>query len=342
MDRVKIDISTSTILRVVLVLLSLWFLYVVRDIAVIFFVVLVIVAALSPIVEKMSKYVPRALALVILLLVFLGVIVGIGYMIVPLVILEIGQLASNWPVFMAKLMPFLNNLGAQDLGNSLGNYQDLLMKFSNELGNLSTGIYTTTVGFVSTIVAIFTILILSFYMLLEENELKDYMDQNIPIAQKDRIFPVIRKIGLKMGDWFRGQLSLMIIIGILDGIALLILGVPYALVIAIWGGLTEGIPYIGPFLGMLVAGIVAYTVSPLTALFVIIVFIIIQQLENQFLVPKIMGKAVGLSPVIIILALLVGAKLMGVLGMIIAVPVSAVIWVLIQEWSTLKKAFEKE
>ncbi|HLB95414.1 MAG TPA: AI-2E family transporter, partial [Patescibacteria group bacterium] len=97
---------------------------------------------------------------------------------------------------------------------------------------------------------------------------------------------------------------------------------------------------IGPWLGLLPAFLIALSISPLKALLILIAYLIIQQLEAQFLVPKIMGKAVGLSPVIIILAVLAGAKLMGVLGVVIAVPVAAAISVLLQEWPNLKRLKE--
>ena len=155
--------------------------------------------------------------------------------------------------------------------------------------------------------------------------------------QQDKIFEVMNKIGFKMGGWLRSQFILMIIVGVADGIILMILGVPYALTLAVWGGLTEVIPYIGPWLGLIPAFIVAFTISPLKGLLIFIAYIIIQQLESQFLVPKIMGKAVGLSPVIIILAILIGAKLMGILGVLIAVPAAAAISVIIQEWPEIKK-----
>jgi predicted PurR-regulated permease PerM len=109
------------------------------------------------------------------------------------------------------------------------------------------------------------------------------------------------------------------------------------MVLGLWGGLTEVIPILGPWLGLIPAALVALTVSPLTAVLVIAAYILIQQAEAQFLVPKVMGKAVGLSPVIIIITLLIGAKLFGVVGAVVAVPVAAVISVIVQEWPEIQK-----
>lgn len=336
-NKVKFEISVATILKIIGAVLIVWFLYSIREVVVLFFIVLVIVAATGPLLDRMAKYIPRVLALIILSLVFLGVLTAIGFLIIPPIIHQISQIAINLPSIINRFGPFYDSLR-----NSVTNYQEGLFNISSQLAKLTSGIYSTTIGFVSGLVGIFTILVLSFYMLLEENSIKHFLQQIVPIEHKEKIFDIFRKIGNKMGRWLRGQILLMVVIGVLDGIVLAILGVPYALTLAVWGGLTEIIPYVGPWLGLLPAVVIAYTISPLTALMVLIAFIAIQQIEGHFLVPKIMGKAVGLSPVIVILAILAGAKLMGILGVMIAVPVAAAISVLVQEWPELKKIRDSE
>jgi len=334
-NRTKIEIPTVTIIKVVLVILLLWFLYAVRDVVVLFFIVLVIVAALGPLVDRMSRHIPRVLAMIILSLTFLTILAAIGYLIIPPVVSQLQQLAVNLPYIMDKLGPLY-----QTLKDSVSHYQEQLLNLSSQVITVTSGIFSTTLGFVEGLIAVITIVILSFYMLLEAKTIKGFLYSLMPAERKEQIVDVLKKIANKMGSWMRGQVTLMLVIGILDGIALMILGVPYALTLAVWGALTEVIPYVGPWLGLLPAFLIALTISPLKALFVLIAYILIQQLESQFLAPKIMGKAVGLSPVIIILALLCGAKLMGILGVIIAVPIAAALAVLIQEWPDLKKIRE--
>lgn len=332
MEKTKFEITTATILKIVLAVLLVWFLYVVRDVAVLFFIVLVIFAALNPLVDRMSNYIPRVLSLILLFLVFILILVAVGFLLAPLVISQIHQLAINLPILVERFGPLY-----QKLQPTITNYQENLFKYSSQVGQITSGVFSTTVGFLSGLVAVFTVLVLSFYMLLEKDAIKKLLNDFVPLEHKERIFEVLRKIAEKMGKWLRGQALLMLIIGVADFIALSILGVPYAAILAILGGLFEVIPCIGPFLGLLPAFIIAFTISPVKALFVLIAYILIQQLEAQFLAPKIMGKAVGLSPVIIILALLCGAELMGVLGVIVAVPAAAAIAVIIQEWSEIRK-----
>lgn len=334
-SKVKFDISMKAILKVALVVIGIWFIYTIRDILVLLFFVLIIVAAFAPLVNKMSKVMPRVLAVIILALIFLGALTAIGFLIIPTLIVQIGQLAVNMPVILSHLDPFY-----QKFNLSVGNYQDMLLKLSSQIGGVTAGIYTTTLGFISGLVAVITILVLSFYLLLEKTSIQKLIHDLAPADQETNILSIIRKIGLKMGNWLRGQGILMLVIGLADGIVLFVLGVPYALILAIWGGLTESIPYIGPWLGLIPAIIIAYTVSPLTAFFVLIAYILVQQLEAQFLVPKIMGKAVGLSPVIIIIAILIGAKLAGILGVIIAVPAAGAVSVIIQDWREIKQIWD--
>jgi len=262
-NRVKFEISTSTIIKIILAVFAIWFLYAVRDIVVLFFIVLVIVAAFGPIINRLAKYMPRALAVIIFSFVFMGSLVGIGYLIIPPVVHQLQLLAINLPIITSKLGPVF-----QSLQNSIVNYQEGLFNISGQLSRLGSGVYSTTVGFISGIVALLTILVLAFYMLLEQESLKKFLHEIIPLAQKEKIFDVMRKIGVKMGRWVRGQAFLMLVIGILDGIALGALGIPYALVLAVWGALTEVIPYIGPWLGLVPAFLVALTLSPLKALLV--------------------------------------------------------------------------
>lgn len=333
-NKVKIDISTATILKVAAIILGIWLLYAVRDVVILFFIVLVIVAALGPLVDRMSRYIPRVLSVIILSVIFLGILAAIGFLIVPPVVTEIKQIAINLPVIAAKFGPIY-----QKIQNSIGNYQQGLFNVSSQIGKITGGLYSTTVGFISGLVGFLTILVLAFYMLIEQNAIKNFLNQSIPLEKKEKIVPVLKKIGEKMGSWLRGQFLLMVIIGILDGIALVSLGIPYALTLAVWGGLVEVIPYIGPWLGLIPALIIAFTISPLKGLLILIAYIVIQQLESSFLAPKIMGKAVGLSPVIIILSLLVGGQLFGLLGVIIAVPIAGALSVLIQDWPEIRSLY---
>ena len=146
------------------------------------------------------------------------------------------------------------------------------------------------------------------------------------------LFAVIQK---KTGDWARGQLILGLIIAVLSFIGLIFLLPKYALVLALVAGITELVPYIGPILGAIPAVFLGFTVQPFSfgrGLAVLILYIVIQQVENNLLVPQVMKKSVGLNPVVIIIVMLIGARLAGIVGLILAIPVATAIGVIIKDF----------
>jgi len=168
--------------------------------------------------------------------------------------------------------------------------------------------------------------------LLEENGIKKFFLSVVPLKQKNRVTRIANRIGIKLGSWLRGQLILAVAVGLVIYIGLRLMGIPYALTLALIAGVLEIVPILGPIIAAIPAIIVAFTISPLTALLITAFYILVQELENKLLVPKVMQYSVGLNPVTIIIILLVGAKLMGILGMLLAIPVALIIYVILEEW----------
>jgi len=332
MSNNKIEISWASIFRVLAVVLGVLFIFKIAQVIALFFVVVVLVAAFSPIVDNWSRYIPRILAVILLYLLGLVILATTGFLIIPPLIDQLQALATNLPTYFEKILPLLQNWK-----NLINSSQQSLTSISQTISQVSAGIYSTTIGFIGGLIAFVTIFVLTFYMLLEKNAVRDLIVSFLPIEKREQIIIALRKIIAKMGGWLRGQLMLCLIVGILDLTGLLIFRVPYALTLAIFAGLTEIIPYIGPWLGFVPALLIALTVSPLLGLIVAIWYVAVQQIEGHILVPKIMQKTVGLNPVIVILAFLIGGSLFGILGLILAVPAAAAILVVIQEWSNLFK-----
>lgn len=332
-NKVQIEISALTMLKFFAILIGLVVLYMIRDILAILFMVGVLVAAFYPLVDRLEKArIPRVVSVTIIYFLFLGILVGMGFLIIPPVVIQLQELSNNLPYFVHKVSPQLYSY--RDI---LQSSQQGLTQLSQTFSSFSARLYSTTIGFVSGIVSIITILVVSFYLLLDTASVKKFLVSIFPVAQKEWIIEAGKKITTKMGAWLGGQFLLGMIIGILDLAILSIFGVPYALTLALWGGLTEVIPFIGPWLGGIPAVVVALSLSPWKAVGVGIAYIIVQQLESQLLAPRVMGKAVGLSPVIIIFAILVGAKLYGLIGIILAIPAAAAIAVLVQELPKLRQ-----
>lgn len=342
-NRTILDISTTSIIRIVLVLIALWFLYFIRDIIAIVFVSIIISAALSPAVDKLNKKgIPRTLSIVFMYLLILGILGGLIYFVFPPMVTQIQQLTDSLPGYFKTFSNFITSLRDVSTNGILSASQANLTSLSNFLGEFINNILNTTLGFFSGAAALLMILVLTLYFLLDENGIKKFFISLLPIRQKTRIISMTSKIGHKLGGWLRGQIILGIIVGVVVYIGLIILKMPYALTLAIVAGLFEIIPIIGPILAAIPAILVAFTISPTIALVVTIFYILVQELENKLLVPKIMQYAVGLNPITIIIIILIGAKLMGIIGVLLAVPVAAVIYVILEEWPILSESPTKK
>jgi predicted PurR-regulated permease PerM len=192
-------------------------------------------------------------------------------------------------------------------------------------------------GVVGGLFGLLTILILTFYILVEADNLRDTMLRLFPRRNRPRVAAASRDITVKVSAWLGGQLLLGAIIGGSSALGLWLLGIPFFYVLALISAIGELIPVVGPILAAVPAVIVASTVSLNKAILVILFFIVQQQFENHVLVPKVMERQVGVSAVTVIIALLIGGKLLGIPGAILAVPSAAILQVLFTEFTTQRE-----
>lgn len=176
------------------------------------------------------------------------------------------------------------------------------------------------------------VVILTFFWILEENRLKQSAFLLIPLKNRGEIRDLISAIETKVSGYLLGQGLLCLVIGVLAFAAYLLIGLPNALLLAILAGLLEAVPIVGPFLGAVPAIIVGLSISPITALWVVLATVIIQQLENSLLVPRIMRRTIGVRPLVTLLALLAFGSLFGITGALIALPLAAVIQILLDRY----------
>lgn len=333
-----IDISMRAIFKILGVILGLWFLYAIRDIVLLFFIVIVLVVALAPVVEKLQEHMPRGLAVGLVFIVLLALFSLIVGLLIPPVIGQVTELTHNLPFYSQRIEQLINQLQIETIDQSSA--QEIVQQLSRALSTISTSLVQVTINLLGGLVNVFTVLVLGFYLLLEERGIRKMFLAFLPVEHKVDIINALNKVGVKLGAWLRGQLLLMVIIGLVTGIWTSALGLPYALTLALWAGLTEVIPYVGPIIGGIPILIIAFLDSPIKAIIAIVLLAITQQVESNFIVPKVMQRSVGLSPVIVILALLIGGKLFGIAGTILSVPVAATIAVVIEEWPKIMKAMK--
>jgi predicted PurR-regulated permease PerM len=175
-------------------------------------------------------------------------------------------------------------------------------------------------------------------MSVQEKGIKKFIASLAPVEHSGYVSDLVDRIQFKMGRWLQGQMFLMLVIFALDYLGLLLIGAPYALVLALIAGILEIIPYIGPVVSAVIAVAVSFLHGPVTGLLVLALFVIVQQLEGYLLTPLVMKKAVGLNPVVVILALMIGAKLGGVLGIIVAVPIATALGEIVNDLTVRKNS----
>lgn len=325
----KLDNSTKIILRVVVVVLALVFLWLIRDIVIVILLALVLASALEPVAEYFTKYkIPRFVSVLGTYILVIGAFAVVVALMSPLVVDQARVLANNLPALAVELQAKYPNLTLLFGGANLTSIVDALLSNSGFGSNL----FDRTLGLFNGLVALLTVLVVSFYLVAADRGMKKFIGDIVPGQYQETTLRLIAKIQAKMGMWVVGQFILSVFIFVLTYIGLTILGVDYALVLALIAGLLEVVPYIGPFVSAIPAVFFALIQSPPLVIGVILLYIIIQKTEGYVLVPKIMEKTVGTSPLVVLLALLIGFKLAGILGILLAVPLAGAITVIIQEF----------
>lgn len=314
----KIEISHRTILFTLGVLVASWLIFQIRDIIYLLVISFILTTVLRPAVDLLHRYkIPRILAIFLVYIVIIGGFALIIASLVPSITAQSSGLIQNLPAYVDRVAPTL----------SFDIYA-----ITQEVAPITQNILKVGVEIFNNFVNVLTILVFTFYFLLSRGNMKGWLTTMLDEDTSERIYRVIQDIEEKIGAWARGQIILMIIIGIMVYIGLTILGIDYALPLAVFAGLLEVVPMIGPIVGAVPAVLVAFTISPMHALFVIILYFIIQQLENHLIVPVVMKKSVGFSPIVIILAFLIGTRFGGPVGAILALPVILVVPVVIQHF----------
>lgn len=331
---ININITTSTIIKTIIIIACIWFIFYIKNILEIFLISLLLTAALRPTIAWLeNKKIPRILSVSIIYLALFSIFLLTILLIIPPISKQIAQLAENFPGYLEKIT---EGVGAIKNYSANHGWFESINKFSSSLENSLTNLAGNLFGTVSSIfggVASFIfILVIVFYMTLEKKATERITSLFVPEKYRKKLLNLFAKLEEKIGLWVRGQAILMLIIGVVSFIGLLILGVNYALTLALFAGLTEIVPYLGPVIGAVPAILIAFIQSPYKAIAVIILYFIIQELENNILVPKIMQKTVGLNPLISIFALLIGAKIAGILGILLSIPITTSIIVIIKEF----------
>ncbi len=313
-DKHTVVISPRSIIFGVFFILSLYFLYKIQSILVLILFSFIITVALNPLVRFCHRrlHIPKTFSIVIAYIVFLTFLSGLVALIVPTLAVQVQQLFQkiNIPLIQDEIRNINFTLQEWDtLFSRIGDSAGLLLNIINSTFN---GVFT-----------VFTLIVLSFYLMHEREKLH----KKITWFTKDEVHlkktkDFIDSVEHQLGGWVRGEAILMFAIGSLTYLGLTLLSIPYALPLALLAGMLEILPSLGPTIAAIPAIFVAFiTFGPMMGLIVTLFAIVVQQLENNFLVPKIMNDNAHVSPLVSIIAILVGFSLGGVVGGLLAIPI---------------------
>ncbi len=316
-------------------LLSLLLTWQLRGLVMIFFVCLILASAMRPVVEWGNKRrIPRPLTITFLYIIILVALSVILSLLIPPLVTETTQLIIRISGLIGVNELQLDGIASLDisrLSSSFRDYSSLL----NQIGGSINAVLQVVFSTFSFVFIFATTLVLTFYILLSFDNLALSYAWLLPgskLEQAAKAKRIMARIQHQLGSWVRGELSLMTVIGVLTYVGLALLGIPYALPLAILAGLLEILPNLGPTIAAVPAILVGFfLVSPFMGLAVLLLSILVQQLENNLIVPQIMKEAVDVRPVTTILLMLAGFSLLGVMGALLIIPFYITVRSVVQE-----------
>lgn len=344
--KIKVSISTGAILSIALVVIGGWFLYQLRDIVGLVFVAIFLAAAIRPLIDWFAKKsFPRWLAMVIVYLAIFLIITVVMGVLAPPISRQLNDIARKFPQYYGQISERLAIIQKE---NSNINFNDFTNLITDISGTAGKGLFSVVSGIFGGVVYLIIVLVIIFYMSVEEDAIKKIVESVVPEKYGEEITCLLYKIQNKLGQWLRSAMLLGGIIATLTFFILLPVMPKYALILALFAGLLEFIPYVGPFLGAIPAVFLAFSFGFwFVVIYVIIAYIVIQQFENQLIVPQVMKRTVGLHPIVSIIAMMVGAKIGGsilgnsvlgaAVGVLLSIPVAITIFEVIDYYADRKK-----
>ena len=339
MPHKSISISTDAIVRIIVILLLIGFLYLIKDVLALLFIAVILSSAFGPFIDWLQeKKIPRGVGIIGVYLIFFFVVGGAIYLLIDPITLQIKDLARAFPDFYDKISSGLQYLQKVDSQEAAKTLSTSLSDLTKSLSQASSSIYNLVTSIFGGVVSFFVLLVITFYLTVEKNSLKNFVQSIVPFHHQKYAADLITKIQHRMGFWLRGQLILSFIIFLLIYLGLSLLGIKYALILALLAGIFEIVPFLGPLIAAIPGIFFAFAQSPAKAIAVIVLYIVVQQIENNFIVPKVMGKSTGLNPLVVILSILIGMRIAGVVGALVAVPIAAAAAVYVETLHNKSKA----
>jgi predicted PurR-regulated permease PerM len=315
--------------------------YLLRDVIVIFLFAIVVASAVTPFVNWLEKKrLPRLLSGILLYLVFFGLVAFVSSLVLPSISRDLSQLTEVLPRIVEQLTTSLDVVQQESSKyfDFVSEIQNLLDVLTSYLQQFSRSALSLIIGVFGGVFSFAAIIVISFYLTVMRKGIETFLQSVVPGQYEKYAVDLWKRTEIKVGRWLQGQLLLALVVGLVVYVGLSLFNVKFALVFGLLAMVLEIVPVAGPVLAAVPAVILAFLQAPILGVWVLIFYIMVQQLENHILVPIVLGKSTGLNPVVVIMALLIGGKLAGIPGAILAVPVATVLVELLEDTARRKAA----
>ncbi len=333
MEQQTVYISTKSLIKVVFLAVFLFLVFQIRDILLIFFTALIFAIAFDrPIDRLCEKGVPRILSALVVYFIIFSIFGALLYLVLPPLAVEIKNFALDYSIHLGRLfqpdgeIPF--HIGEETL-----NLRELFNQLSETLAESAKAIVGTLFSIFGGVFSFLAIVFFALFLNTQEKGVKKFVFYLTPDKNKEYVLGLFDKVQQKVGNWIWGRVASSILVGLSAFVGLSLLGIPYALTLGILALLLNFVVFIGPTIASIPAILLGFLVSPFHALAVTILYLIINNaLETFIFIPLFMKKAINMNPALLLLVLLIGARLAGVLGVIVAIPTAAIISILMDEY----------
>jgi predicted PurR-regulated permease PerM len=332
-----LDISWGTLFKIGIAFVVFYVVYLIRDILVWFIFALVISVLLTPAVDFLQRRrIPRVVATIFIFISVFGILGVLIYLIAPIFIAEIQQFTTLFPQYFEKFAPSLKGLGLE----AFESFEVFTLSFQEWLSQASRSILYAIASIFGGIFTTITIFTLAIFLSLEEKGIERAIRALFPKRQEEEALNIWKSCQLKVSGWFGARILACLFVGIMSYIALRLFKIDYPFILALFAGIADIVPIIGPIVAGMVIVLIAALNSPGIAILILVVFIIIQQIEGNILTPLLSKRFIGLPPALVLIALIIGGNFWGILGAILAIPLAGIIFEFTRDF--LKKRKEGE
>jgi len=336
----NLDVSWKTIIKIFVAGFVLYVVFLARDIVLWFFFALIISILLEPAINFLRWFrLPKIIAISLVYLSVFGLLGLLIYLTAPVFILELKQFSQFIPEYFAKISPVLRQFGV-NIAESFDSLTDVLIK---GLDQGSRGVINAIVSFFGGVASAFFILVLAFFISMEEKGMEKFLVLITPKRYEEKVITLFSRAQRKVSGWFGARVLACIFVGASSFIVFYIFGVKYAFLMALVAGVLNFVPYIGPWATAVILAVFVSVSSNswISALYVLLAFLVIQLIENSILTPMLMKKMIDLPPVLVLLALLFGAQVLGLLGAIFAVPIFGIVYEFTKEFLERRRGLDE-